>query len=176
MTENDFENRANNLKELSLLISNGDESLSDDVRLSEQNPNAYFNVHRAELENRGISKPETGLSWIALVDGMEKKGKLIELDWKESGEEIIQAVLKLSDNDENIKQIRERLERIQPRNFSKTLNLIERINQELKFFDRTLIMIDIYSDCYPITVIQLSGKTLVIELANRVEAGRIHTF
>ena len=176
MTENDLGSRADNLKELSLLISNGDKSLSEDVLLSEQNPNAYFNIHRVELENRGISEPEAGLFWIALVDGMEKKGELIELDWKESGEEIIEAVIKLSASDENIKQISKSLKKIQPKNFSKTRSLFERINQELELFERSLVMIDIYSDCYPLTIVQSSRKTSVIKLASQIEANRIHTF
>lgn len=176
MTENNLENRADNLKKLSLLLSNGDEILGDDVRLSEQSPDSYVQAHRAELENRGIFEPVAGLSWIAIVDGLEKRGKLIELDWKESGEETVQAVLKLCVGDENVEQIRQSLEKIPPENFPETLDFFKRINQELELFEKALIIIDIDSDCYPLALVQLAAKPLVSELANRIEANRVRTF
>ena len=171
-----MDNRAEELKTLTLLLSNGDESLSADVALSENDSAAYVNAHAEELKTRGISEPVDGLPWIALTDGLEKTGRLIELDWKESREEFIRAIVKLSAEKEKLEQISEALNSIEIENSEKTSDFLERVNEALKPFDYSVIMIDIHSDSYPICLVPLVSKTSVIDLADRIEADRIHGF
>lgn len=171
-----MDSRAEEFKTLTLLLSNGDESLSEDVALSEKNPDAYVKVHAEELKNRGIHEPIDGLPWIALIDGLEKNGKLIELDWKESSKEFVEAILKLSAKEESAAQIRDSLTSIQIEDSAKVSENLERINEALKPFDYNVIMIDIRADCYPLTLIPFTSKASVTELADLIETERIYGF
>jgi hypothetical protein len=73
-----------------------DSSLSDALRLSVENPDAYYAAYAQQLRYRGISKAcppfEVSLPWIALVDGLHARGRLIEIGWNDALEEMAHAM------------------------------------------------------------------------------------
>ncbi len=164
------------LKELTLLLSAGDESSSEDVALSAAEPDSYIRLHKFELQNRGISAPMPNLHWIALVDALEKKNKLIELDWKESPEMLREAAETLLANVEQTESARDSLRSIETENFGTVPKTLKRINQLLEEFGFVFIIIDIQSDCYPLTLIRLDAYPAVMKSANLVNEDRIYSF
>jgi len=166
-------NQADEFKKLALLLSEGDESLSADVVLSAIDPFAYVRAHAEELRPRGISEPKDGLPWIALIDGLENKGKLIELDWKESGEMFVQAVKKLLKNEKSPEQARDALNSINAPDSNKVADILARIDQILAPYGYGIVLIDIYSDSYPIALVRRSSIPAIMETANRIEKRRV---
>lgn len=65
-----------------------DPSLAQEVRLAIVSPDEYVSRFQERLGERGIAKPRSDLPWIALVDGLEDRGRLRELDWKEAPEDV----------------------------------------------------------------------------------------
>src|SRR5262245_61662829 len=171
-----IKNHADEFRKLALLLSEGDESLSADVVLSEIDPVAYVSAHAKKLRLRGISKPIDGLTWVALIDGLENKGKLIELDWKESGEMFVQAVIKLLENEKAIDQARDALNSINIRDSKKVADMFAQINQILAPYGYGIVLIDIYSDSYPIALVRRPSIPAIMETADRIEKRRVRNF
>lgn len=172
-------NHANEFRKLALLLSEGDEVLSDKVVLSELDPIAYVGAHTNELSLRGISKPKEGLPWVALIDGLESSGKLIELDWKESGEMFVRAVKILLKNDYSPEQAREALSSMDSINVQDSLKVVDvlhQIEQTLAPYGYSIVMIDIHSDCYPIALVQRQALPAILETANQIEKKRVRNF
>src|SRR5262245_26432706 len=169
-------NQADEFKKLALLLSEGDESLSADVVLSAIDPFAYVRAHAEELRPRGISEPKDGLPWIALIDGLQNRGKLIELDWKESGEMFVRAARKLLENGDSPKQARDALSSMQVQDSWKDAEILSQIDQTLAPFEYSIVMIDIYSDCYPITLTRRLSLPAIMETANLIEKKRVRNF
>jgi len=176
LIDHPVKNHAGEFRKLALLLSEGDESLSADVALSEINPVAYVRAHAKELRRRGISKPIDGLPWIALIDGLEKKGKLIELDWKESGEMFVQAVIKLLENEKAPGQARAALNSINVQGSKKVADILAQIDQILAPYGYGIVLIDIYADSYPIALVRRSSIPAILESANRIEKRRVRNF
>lgn len=59
-----------------------DSTLAAEVRLAVEQPDAYFARFGQRLEDRGITEPIRILPWIALLDGLMERNKLVELDWR----------------------------------------------------------------------------------------------
>jgi uncharacterized protein DUF6630 len=171
-----IKNRADEFRKLALLLSEGDESLSADVVLSEIDPLAYVRAHAEELDLRGISDPTDDLPWIALIDGLMNKGKLIELDWKERGEMFVKAAIKILKNEKSPEQARGALNSINVQESWKDTYLLNQIDQTLAPYGYSIIMIDIYSDCHPIALVRRPSIPAVMETANRIEKGRVLNF
>jgi hypothetical protein len=78
----------NEVIELASHLLAEDPSLAEEVRLALVSPDAYFSRYRERLSGRGIEKPQSDLPWIALVNGLEDRGRLRELDWKEAPDDV----------------------------------------------------------------------------------------
>jgi len=78
----------NNVIALAGYLMVDDPSLAEEVRLAVERPDAYVGKFQERLSGRGIEKPIPDLPWIALVNGLEDRGRLHELDWKEAPEDV----------------------------------------------------------------------------------------
>jgi predicted DNA-binding WGR domain protein len=67
--------------------------LEKELRLAVEQPALYFKRFEERLSNRGIDAPDetyqTTLAWIALVDGLEARKQLVEIDWREAPEDAL---------------------------------------------------------------------------------------
>jgi hypothetical protein len=75
-------------------LSKNNEEVYYDVLLCYNNPNAYINKFKNELEERGITENYSKLLTIALVDALIKVNLLVEFDWKLSNSEILKGTKK----------------------------------------------------------------------------------
>jgi hypothetical protein len=74
--------------ELAGLLMPADPSLVEEVRLAIVSADEYVGRFQERLRDRGIKEPRSDLQWIALVDGLENRGRLRELGKKEAAEDI----------------------------------------------------------------------------------------
>jgi hypothetical protein len=74
--------------ELARQLLAADPSLAEEVRLALVSPDEYVRRFQQQLSRRGIENPRSDLPWIALVNGLEARGRLHELDWKEAPEDV----------------------------------------------------------------------------------------
>jgi hypothetical protein len=65
-----------------------DPSLAQEVQLAIVSADEYVSRFQERLRARGINKPQSDLPWIALVNGLEDRGRVRELDWKEAPEDV----------------------------------------------------------------------------------------
>lgn len=72
-----------------------DPSLMEEVRLAIVNPDEYVSRFQERVRDRGIEERRSDLPWIALVNGLEDRGRLRELGKKEAAEDIARKI----DND-----------------------------------------------------------------------------
>ncbi len=77
-----------NVIELAGYLMADDPSLVEEIRLAVVSPDAYVGRFQERLSGRGIEKPVRDLPWIALVNGLEDRGRLQELDWKEEPDDV----------------------------------------------------------------------------------------
>ncbi len=69
-----------------------DETCLEDVRLAVEDPKGYVARFRSRLEERTIKGPEPDMPWIALVDALEARHLLVEVDCREAAEEIVDLI------------------------------------------------------------------------------------
>lgn len=169
-------NQTEEFYQLAFLLSRGDSDLSASVASSVNSPQIYIDTHTDDMENRGISTPIKELPWIALADGLDKKGKLAELDWKEDKEEFIQATINLLKNDNASEQTIKSLVLLDLEGEDDVPDLLKLINQILRPFDYAIILININSDSYPITLSKIQTLPKIKELASQIGSGNLHFF
>ncbi len=141
----------------SRLISK-DTTLISEVQLAENQPLNYLSQFSERLRERGIDSTVPELPWLALVDGLARRGQLVELDWKDNPEELIAAAMDLLKGHPDFEDLASKLTTTTPFIDEDIEEFLPQLNQKLLLFDVQLIWLDIDSDSYPITV--LPTKTL----------------
>jgi len=158
----------NHLLELCTLFIKED-SLANEVRLAHHQPLNYLNQFKEELQERGVEKPLQTLPWLALVDGLQRRGFLQELDWKDDAEEVINTVLQLTKSHKNHTEISTALMAIESYADEDIEAFIPTLNRELEQHNLQLVWLDIDSDSYPLTILFFNDLPIAKELA--VKAG-----
>jgi len=74
--------------ELARWLMAADPSLAEEVHLALVSPDEYVRRFQQPLHRRGIENPRSDLPWIALVNELQERGRLHELDWKEAPEDV----------------------------------------------------------------------------------------
>ncbi len=168
--------KAEKLRELSLLLSNGDKQLADEVALSEADPSRYIEFHSENLRYRGVTKPVDGLVWIALVDSLQRRHKLVEIDWKEGPTEFTRAAARMLGTAPDWKKIVDSLDDLNWFGSEKVPEIIRRINQAVSGFGHAVFIIDLASDSYPMSVMRRTVAEKVVKLAASIEEHRVLLF
>ena len=138
----------------------GDSTLLKEVELSISDPAAYFENFSDVLVERGIEDPSEVDSWLALVDGLARRGYLREEDWKLEAEEIAFQLERLCPCKERKVQF------VSLRNTEKIGEaLLELAAFELKKYDLSLLYLEIDGDCYPLVVVSSEKAPQVVKLA-----------
>jgi hypothetical protein len=70
----------------------GDETLVEELRLAQAEPQRYCERFGARLKLRGIAEPHPDLPRVALLDGLIERKACVELDWRDEPEELLGAV------------------------------------------------------------------------------------
>jgi len=160
------------LLDLCELFTN-DATLQQEVRLAYEQPQQYLQQFKNKLEERGIEEPIETLAWIALVDGLQRRDLLQELDWKDDPEDAIAVVEDLTQEHQNQQKIHNTLSKLEPLLNDDIEEFLPTINFVLKQYDIKLVWLDIDSDSYPLTLLPFKELANAKELANKVGFGMI---
>lgn len=146
-------------------LAPNDPSLLDEVRLAVEDTADYVRRFRDRLALCGISKPEPGLPWIALVDGLAERSRLAEFDWREDPGDVLEGLDDILgedslDWDSILTEDDEELP---------CGELLQRVARHLRARGLALVCLDIQSDCYPVLAVPIERLERVQRLA--VESG-----
>jgi hypothetical protein len=149
-----------------------DPSLAEEVRLAVASPAAYLDRFKDRLSDRGITKTVPDLPWIALVNGLEDRDRLHELDWKEAPEDVTWKIDKL---------LPEQLHASDRWAWTETPEWEEKLPHDLlpaiaaRFAEQglTVVTIDIDSDSYPMTLLPVGQVAECQRLAELAGYGTI---
>jgi hypothetical protein len=123
---------------------------------------------RKRLSYRGIRKPEPNLPWIALVDGLAERGRLDEIDWRGTWDEVQSAMEVITRRKEDWTWLAE------PQWDDKAPHeVFPEIEQRLSKLGLALMVIDIGADSYPLIVLPVDRVDEAIRLAGLAAYGRI---
>lgn len=148
-----------------------------EVQLAVDKPKIYIENFASTLLERGVEEPTSALPWLALVDGLERRGLLQELDWKEDIEGFVDATILLTKNHVEIENIKAELLSLEFLDDDKEPEeIITDINDILQKFNLLLVMIDIDSDSYPLCIITLSKLEKAQKLATLLNYGSIKCY
>lgn len=81
--------KLNTWKALSQALCADNSGLTEEIELSIANPQKYFEKFEEELFGRGIEQPAGVSPWLALVDGLARRGYLHEFDCKFDAGEVV---------------------------------------------------------------------------------------
>ena len=150
-----------------------DASLGAEVGLACQEPLEYLNKFSAELQTRGISSTVDNLPWLALVDGLFRRGLLHELDWKDDPEEVVGVCSLLSRKHHCYEKVNQALSSVEPLLNDDIEEFLPVVNQTLKSADVQLVWLDIDSDSYPLALLALEKLKEAKILASQAGYGTI---
>jgi hypothetical protein len=147
-TVSDYDNVK--LVELARYLLADDASLIDEVQLAIDRPNDYVGRFQERLSERGIHKPQDDLPWIALVDGLMARGRLDEIDYRGTWDEVQSAMVVLTGRKEDWAWL------AAPEWHDKQAHeMIPVIEARLSRKGLALVAINILSDSYPLMVLPL---------------------
>jgi hypothetical protein len=72
-----------------------DPSLATEVSVAITRPDAYLSQFGGRLAERGTFEPIPTLPWIALLDGLIARGRLVEVDWRDGPENVMHYIGRL---------------------------------------------------------------------------------
>ncbi len=137
--------------------------LWSEVRQAIEQPALYLDRFADALVNRGMDEPEHVTPWLALLEGLQRRGQNVELDWKLGMDDAIWAL-------QQLKTVQQAGVDLQVLAGSKALNheALQEAGDCLRRQGLSLVSIDIDSDSYPLSVLETSAVAPLQALAQRV--------
>lgn len=156
------------LIELARYLLSDDVSLVDEIRLAIDQPDDYVDRFRKRLSYRGIREPLDNLPWIALVDALAARGRLDEIDWRGTWDEVQSAMQVLTGRKEDWAWLAEpEWEDKRPHEVFPVIE--ERLSKQ----GLAVVAVDIRSDSYPLMLLPLDRVEESGRLAQLAGYGRI---
>ena len=161
--------------ELAGLFVPEDATLANEVELAATDSLTYAKSFRQRMALRIIDSDEPDLPWLALVDGLIDRGRLVEFDWKEDPAAVIRQLDPL---------LKSRvaswswswLKRLSTWQELPTDKLLMRIGDQLPSHGQALFCVDISSDCYPTIVCRSDIEDRATHLSKKAGFGEIFRF
>lgn len=145
------------------LLSDGDRTLLSELILARHQPGAYFARFEDALWERGIEDARGVDPWLALVDGLQSRGRLREFDWKLEADDLAFQLQRLVPcKDRNIA-----LDRLRTSEATGDA-LLSIAAAGLAEHGLGLLLLEIDGDCYPLTVCPSHVAPDVVRLATRI--------
>ena len=146
-----------------LTLDDGADALWSEVELALNEPEHYFSRFADDLAHRGIESPDAVSPWLALVDGLQRRGQIHEMDWKLDMGDAIWGVQQLQSS-------RQRGLSLDALAGSKALghDALTEAAAHLRSQGVALVTFDIDSDSYPLSLLALEDVEPLEKLAKRV--------
>jgi len=150
-----------------------DTTLQQEVKLAYEQPQQYIQQFKHQLEERGIEDPIESLAWIALVDGLQRRDLLQELDWKDDPEDAIEVIENLTQEYSNQQEIHNTLSNLEALLNDDIEEFLPTVNLAIAKHNLQLVWLDIDSDSYPFSLVKLQDLKEAKILADKVGFGKI---
>jgi len=155
------------LREVVEMLCSNDKSLMDEVFLALQKPEKYFAKFTEELNERGIEESEEVDYWLALIDGLQRRHCLVDVDWKNTGADLAWNLKQLRTSDIH-KLDWTKLEKIAP-NSTYTSELADEVEQVLKPAKLTAIFLVYSGDSYALSFVETSKLRTLQSAAHKLD-------
>jgi hypothetical protein len=139
-----------------------DPETTAEVALAATDPEEYFAQFRERLWERGIGAVDEVDPLIALVDGLMDRGRLVEFDWKEADEAVVEGLV-------GLQQSRDAGVSIPVQDLAGVEEALPYANEILNEYGLSVIGIDIGSDSYPTTIVPTENVAAVRLAAEPVQ-------
>ena len=134
-----------------------------EVVLALEQPGAYFAQFEDDLGNRGIEDAAYVTTWLALVDGLQRRDLNVEMDWKMGVEELVLSLATL------------RMAVQHSLRFGSLASgssfgeeALMQTSAWLRAQGMALVSLDIQSDCYPLSLVPVADVEILEPLVKRV--------
>ncbi|MFG5775800.1 DUF6630 family protein [Comamonas sp. J-3] len=150
------------------LVPDDVDGLWTEVQLALTEPALYHSRFTDDLENRGIYGAEGVRPWLALVDGLQRRGQNCEFDWKLDMDDLVW----------NLKQLKSMQQAAVPLDVlaaseADGFDALQEAGSFLQTQGLALLSFDIDSDSYPLSVVDNSAVEPLLGLAQRL-GQRLH--
>jgi len=136
------------------LLSPDNQEAEAEILVSYQQPAEYINQFKQELWSRTIDSEIPELPLIALVNALERRNKLVEMDWEESFTSFINGLCSILPNSESGLTVKEALIDLTVDDEDEPDDFLPEISALLDEYDLLLLMLDIDSDSYPLIILR----------------------
>ncbi|GAA0707402.1 DUF6630 family protein [Dokdonella soli] len=126
--------------------------LCEEVLLAARDPATYFERFEDDLLQRGIEEPERVSFWLALVDGLQRRGALWSFDWKDQADNLAAAMQMLAQRrgaELDWQPLASRGDE-----YGATSSFADAIQQILQPAELVAVWLDTESDEYPVCLIE----------------------
>ena len=134
-----------------------------EVVLALEQPGAYFAQFEDDLGNRGIEDAAYVTTWLALVDGLQRRNLNVEMDWKMGVDELVLSLATL------------RMAAQHNLRFGSLASgssfgeaALTQTSAWLRTQGMALVSLDIQSDCYPLSLAPVADVEMLEPLVKRV--------
>lgn len=145
------------------LVPDDADALWSEVEQALNEPEHYFSRFADDLAQRGIESPDAVSPWLALVDGLQRREQVHEMDWKLDMGELIWGLQQLQFS-------RQREISLDALAGSKAMghDALTEAGAHLRSQGVALVTFDIDSDSYPLSLLAQEDTEPLEELAKRV--------
>lgn len=160
-------------REIVEVLCPGDRTLLDDIVLALKQPDKYLAKFDDELYERGIEDPKEVDVWLALIDGLESRNCLADVDWKNSGADLAWNFNQLSISKQRKLDWRG-LEKAGP-DYKTTPEFADEIERVLKSAGLIAVFLVYSGDSYALCFVESSKVKALQQSAHRISQ-RIEIF
>ncbi|MDD6396170.1 MAG: hypothetical protein PUB37_08360 [Firmicutes bacterium] len=149
------------------ILSHKDKYVMGEIRACLNDTCGYFEKHISDFDSRDITystEAEKWIKFVAAVDALERAGYAAELDCNKGAYEFaeaLKAVLKSNGTDFSLKNMKFDPKKSIP-------ELMAQFNEYAGQSGLTIMLIDIYSDCYVICAAEIAAYAEAAEIASRI--------
>ncbi|MET4138150.1 hypothetical protein [Pedobacter sp. UYP1] len=136
-----------------ILLSPDHHGIEAEIILSYRKPDDYLQLFKQELLLRGIESKIPELPLIALVNGLQRRNKLVEMDWKEDFSSFINEIYSILPDNEIGRSAKKALIDLSVDDDDDPDGFLPEISALLNEHSLLLIMLDIDSDSYPLIIL-----------------------
>lgn len=162
--------RNNALLLLAEKLLSGDPTLKQEIDLAINQPADYVSRFQERLRRRGLKEAVPSLPWIALVDGLQTRGRVAEIDWDEAPDDVVKCVDRLL---VNLPADPKRWTWVEMDVWeeSPTVDFLKAIGERLAAQGWVLFFFDMQSDNYPLMLLHTDQFESAQQLAAQAGYG-----
>ncbi|RAY12277.1 hypothetical protein DPM19_26575 [Actinomadura craniellae] len=146
------------------LLAPGQERVASEASFALDDPAGYVRERATRLALRAIDEPQDDLAWIALIDELTEHGLLAEIDWREYPGDIRDQLTELHCHPAGASW--DWYDALGDEHGLDTYAFLTLAGERLLESGTALVVLDIMSDCYPLTFVAAARAEELVALAD----------